>query len=230
MTTLTQPRTDHPEILDDRALDPRIVQRSMRDVALSNRLFGGTRAVLRELSDHLECLPPRLMLIDVGTGLGDIPAAAGRMLARKHRDIFTIGVDASETLARASRTRLDAAIVADAAALPFREGAVHVATSSQLLHHFSTPDAAAVARELTRIASRLVIVSDIRRSRIAAAGLWLASFVLRFHPVSRHDGVASVRRGFTTTELAALAERALGRAVMVRRSVGFRVTATWSPR
>jgi 2-polyprenyl-3-methyl-5-hydroxy-6-metoxy-1,4-benzoquinol methylase len=230
MRTLTQPRTDHPEILDDRALDPRVVQRSMRDVELSNRLFGGARAVLRELGDHVERLPPHLTLVDVGTGLGDIPAAAARMAVRKGHDVFTIGVDASETLAHASRARLDAVVVADAAALPFRDGAIHVATSSQLLHHFSAPDAVTVVRELTRVASRLVIVSDIRRSRIAAAGLWLASFVLRFHPISRHDGVASVRRGFTPFELAALAEHALGRAVAVRRSIGFRVTANWSPR
>ena len=202
----------------------------MRDVAVSNRLFGGTRAVLREFSDNAARLPSQATLIDVGTGLGDIPAAAAGVAARSGRRLFTIGVDASEALARASRARLDAAVVADAAALPFRDNAVHVASSSQLLHHFSARNAETVVRELERVASLLVIVSDIRRSRIAAAGLWLASFVLRFHPVSRHDGIASVRRGFTTSELAALADRALGRGVTVRRSVGFRVTATWSPR
>jgi len=80
---------------------------------------------------------------------------------------------------------------------------------------------------MARVARRCVIVSDIRRSWLAAAGIWLASFLLRFHPVSRHDGVTSVMRGFTVDELSLLVGEALGGAAQVRRHPGFRVTASW---
>jgi hypothetical protein len=75
-----------------------------------------------------------------------------------------------------------------------------------------------------------VIVSDIRRSWLAAAGIWLASWPLRFHPVSRHDGVVSVLRGFTRAELGAVVAAAVGVTPRVRRHRGFRVTAAWTPR
>lgn len=224
-----RPRADHPEILDDAALDPALVRRSMRDVALSNRLFGGTRAVVREVRGVLGDLPPRAILLDVGSGLGDIPAAAARDARRRGVALFTVGLDASWTLARESRARLDAAVVADAARLPFRESSVHVVTCSQVLHHFPAPTAEALVRELEHVSSRRAIVADIRRSRLAALGLWLASFLLGFHPVSRHDGIASVRRGFTAGELHDLVRSALGRAPQVRSRFGFRLTASWSP-
>lgn len=225
----TPPRADHPEILDDRTVDPAVVRRSMRDVALSNRLFGGTRAVLRELEAAIETVPRSASLLDVGTGVGDIPAAAASLANRSGTTVYTIGLDVSPALARESRAHVTAAVVADAGALPFRDHSVDVATCSQLLHHFSAPSAAGIVREMDRVARVRVIVSDIRRSRLAMVGLWLASFALRFHPVSRHDGVASIRRGFSAAELHSLLLRALGRDVLVRRHRGFRVTAAWTP-
>ena len=88
----------------------------------------------------------------------------------------------------------------------------------------------AVLRELHRVARERVIISDLRRSWIAAAGIWLLSFPLRFHPVSRHDGVVSVLRGFTTRELLDHVKISTGATAIVRRHLGWRVTASWSPR
>ena len=101
---------------------------------------------------------------------------------------------------------------------------------SQLLHHFPEVDAVALIREMNRVARARVVISDLRRSWIAAGGLWLASFVLGFHSVSRHDGVVSVMRGFLPQELAALVESAIGKPNAARRRLGFRVTTSWTPR
>ena len=100
----------------------------------------------------------------------------------------------------------------------------------QVLHHFFDGDATRVLAELDRVARTRVIVSDLQRNRIAAAGIWLASFPLGFHPVSRHDGVVSVMRGFEAGELRALVYRAVGREAEVRYRLGYRITASWTPR
>ena len=84
----------------------------------------------------------------------------------------------------------------------------------------------AVVAELARVARLGVVVADLRPSPLAAAGIWLASFPLAFHPVSRHDGVLSVLRGFTTSTLRR-ACAAAGVVADVRRHPGFRVTAAW---
>ena len=45
---------------------------------------------------------------------------------------------------------------------------------------------------------------------MAVAGLWLVSFPLGFHRVSRHDGVVSILRGFEASELSNLVQQAVG--------------------
>jgi hypothetical protein len=65
---------------------------------------------------------------------------------------------------------------------------------------------------------------------MAATGLWIGSFLLGFHPVSRHDGVVSVMRGFVPSELAEIVNRAIGWRPIVTRRIGFRLTTSWTPR
>src|SRR6476620_251031 len=77
MTTLiTPPRRRGFEYLDAPGVDPRLVRRSLADVALANALFGGTRAVLLELGEVLPELSATSTLLDVGSGVGDIAARA----------------------------------------------------------------------------------------------------------------------------------------------------------
>ena len=220
------------EYLDDPAVDERLVRRSLADVARSNLLFGGARAVVAEVRTalrHVEGHGPELTLLDVGTGAGDIPRHVVRAVRDRGVRFATIGLDASEALVIGARPGLDGAIRGDALALPISTGGVDIAICSQVLHHFPDEEAVRVIRELDRVARVRVIISDIRRSWMAAGGIWMASFPLGFHPVSRHDGVVSVMRGFTPGELSELVTAAIGRTPAVRRRIGFRVTASWTP-
>jgi SAM-dependent methyltransferase len=225
---LTPARRRGVEILDDAHVDPEVRRRALGDVARSNRLLGGLRSATRELAD---VLPPgsAATLLDVGTGFADIPAAA-RVAARARGTTLTaIGVDEAASLLSAAGDRLDLRVCADALALPFRDHSIDVAICSQVLHHFENDDAEQVLRELNRVARRAVIVSDLRRSWVAAIGFLMISFPLRFHRVTRHDGVISVLRGFVPRELDALVRAATGITPVVRRRLGFRLTARWTP-
>ena len=227
---LTPARSDQRELLDAPDVDPEVVTRSLRDVACSNTLFGGRSAAIEELRDVLGELPPRASLLDVGTGLGDIPQRAREVADESGIELHAFGLDSAEELARASRQAVEHAVCGNALELPFASRSIDIVMCSQLLHHFSRPDAVRLLREMDRVARIRVIVSDLRRSRIAAAGLWLASFPLRFHAVSRHDGVVSVMRGFTVAELTDTVSEAVTRPAKVRQRRLFRVTASWAPR
>ncbi|MFN2564326.1 MAG: methyltransferase domain-containing protein [Gemmatimonadaceae bacterium] len=220
------------EYLDDPECDPTLRARSLADVARANRWLGGARAVIAELPDALPAVSARngrVTLLDVGAGLGDIAARVRDAAARSGVPLATIGLDAAPSLAAASRAHVDFALCGDALALPFADHGVDVVLCSQVLHHFDHADAVRVVRELDRVAGSRVIVGDLRRSAVAATGLWLMSFPLRFHRVSRHDGVVSVLRGFTTGELARLVQEAVGVRPTVRRRLGWRITASWAP-
>jgi ubiquinone/menaquinone biosynthesis C-methylase UbiE len=232
---LLTPRRRHGhEYLDDPAVGAQVAQRSMGDVARSNALFGGAHAVLAELEDMLRpapgaSAPPPITLLDVGTGLGDIPARVRAYASRQGVSVCTVGLDTSEPLAVAAHNGHLPMLRADALRLPVADRAFDVVLCSQVLHHFRGDDGVLLVRELDRVARRRVIVSDIRRSWLAAAGIWLVSWPLRFHPVSRHDGVVSVLRGFTSDELSAVVRAAVGVTPRVRQHRGFRVAASWAP-
>ncbi len=226
---LTPPRKRGFEFLDSPDIDPRIVRRSLADVARANALFGGMNAALDELMDILSQVPRDATLLDVGTGLGDIPCRAREEARRSGIQLTTIGLDSALELAAASQCSIDFAVCADALRLPFADNSIDIVMCSQVLHHFAGRQASELLREMDRVARVRVIVSDIRRSWIAAAGLWLVSFPLRFHAVSRHDGVVSVLRGFTPTELADTVYEAIARRPVAHRRRVFRVTTSWTP-
>lgn len=217
------------ERLDEPGVDPALRLRSLGDVARSNALFGGRRAMLVEVERALHEVGPGATLLDVGTGLGDVPAAARRLAARRGVPLATFGLDLAEELARAARPRITAALCGDAFRLPFADRSIDIVTCSQVLHHFPDPEGRTLLVELDRIARHRVIVGDLRRSWLAAAGFWLASWPLGFHAVTRHDGVLSVLRGFTAADLRSLVEQAVGRTPHVRRHLGWRLTAAWTP-
>lgn len=223
------------ELLDDPTSDAALVARSLRDVAQANRWFGGTAAVLTAIDPLLRAAGaarpgnPALTLLDVGTGAGDIPEHARLLAQRRGVHLTTIGLERTTSLAAGAAARVGSVCVADGLRLPFRSHSVDIVTCSQVLHHFADAEATTLLQEMHRVARHLAVVADLRRSWIAAAGIWLSSFALRFHPVSRHDGVLSVLRGYRRDELAALVHRAVGVEPRAHNRLGFRVTATWSP-
>jgi SAM-dependent methyltransferase len=219
------------ETLDDPATDDDTVVTSLRDVARINRLFGGARAATGRLDAFLAGLPggTTLTLLDVGTGTGDLPRAAAMRAARRGVTLRLVGLERHRAAAReAARHGGVAAVVADGGRLPFRDRAVDLVLCAKLLHHLPGAAGERLLRELDRVARVGVVVADVRRSALAAAGLWLASFPLGFHAATRHDGVISVFRGFTAPELAAACARAGVRAE-VRAHPGWDLTAAWRP-
>jgi hypothetical protein len=229
---LTPSRRRGVEILDDPDCDAPLRERSLSDVTRANRWFGGTRAAVRaleELLPDLRRLGRPVTLLDVGAGLCDVTRRVTEVAGERGVTVRAVGCDFAESLLRSPRCGGLQRLVADARRLPVRDRSVDLVLCSQLLHHFSGSEATAVLAELNRVAAVGVIVSDLRRSWLAAGGLWAVSYPMRFHPVSRHDGVTSVLRGFVVNELAEMIRSATGREAVVRRHLGWRLTATWRP-
>jgi ubiquinone/menaquinone biosynthesis C-methylase UbiE len=223
------------ELLDDPRSDPVLVGRELRDIARLNALFGGTRAVVRELKSFFE--RRRAMgnrnretwtLLDVGTGSGDIALAARAAARRLDIDLKAIGLELNRTAARIASAAGVPTIVADGSALPLGPRSVDVVVASQVLHHLPRPVAVRWIATLDRIARRAVVLADLRRSRVAMAGVWAASVGLAMSGVTRHDAVVSLKRGYTKTEFDEMLRQA-GVRTVARYRRGARIVAAWSP-
>jgi SAM-dependent methyltransferase len=113
-----------------------MIARGLVDAVLAP---GARRAIAQLLADRLRGVDSGVV-VDVGCGPAPRHVAAG-----------VIGVDVDETAARRYR-RHAAAIVAEAAALPFPDGSAAAVISVGLLHHLPDGAAAAAIAEMTRIA------------------------------------------------------------------------------
>jgi 2-polyprenyl-3-methyl-5-hydroxy-6-metoxy-1,4-benzoquinol methylase len=70
------------------------------------------------------------------------------------------------------------------------------------IHHFPADQALAALTEMVRVSAGLVVVSELERSLPHYLGAQvLAHTVWANNPITRHDAPASVRAGFTRTEL-----------------------------
>lgn len=219
------------ELLDDPGADPIIVAESLRNIARANRWFGGAAAVRYGLSRALGDVPPgqRVALLDVGTGLGDLPRTAVQWGARRGIEIVPVGLELNRAAAALADRNGLPTIVACAGTPPIRDKSVDVVLVSQVAHHLSPDSIVHLFRTCDRMARRAVIIADLRRHSLAAPSFWFGARLLGFDAVTLTDGVTSIRRGFSRRELLDLLERAGVRGRVDQRK-GFRLVATWRVR
>jgi len=211
------------ELLDDPGADPHAVHDSLRHIERANRWFGGRSAALWGVCRALADAPrgTTLSLLDIGTGAGDLPRAAVDAAARRGVRLVPLGLERSRVAAAMTRAAGIPVLLGDAAALPIAPDSVDLILLSQVAHHFTPASAAALIGTCHRIARRAVIVSDLRRSRLATLAFSVGSRALRFDHVTHADGHTSIRRGYSRDELAAM----LPPGAEIRRRPGWRLVA-----
>src|SRR3989475_9571293 len=146
--------------------------------------------------------------LDVGTGLGDIPRAVAAVARRRGITLTPIGLDVIPTAARLSRENGVSVVLGDGGALPFAAKSVDIVIASQVLHHLPRAVARRWIAGFDRMARRAVVLADLRRSRLAAAGVWLASVPFGMSGAARAAPGGSGRRGDTKREVDALLREA----------------------
>ena len=192
-------RTVIPELLDEDLGTPAEIASNLRDLRTINERFGGTRTtvdLLRRVAAH--CGRPELSLLEVAAGSGDVPMAAQRELAKD-------GIALNVTLLDRKVSHIDgsgsvAAVCADALQLPFKDGVFDIVSCGLFAHHLEPGELQRFVLEAQRVCRRVVLINDLVRSALHF-GLVFAAQPLFHSRLTRHDGLASVRRAYTVTEM-----------------------------
>jgi len=223
-----------PERVDEPDADPVVLETSLAQVSAVNRWLGGDRGLRRALLPLVQSQSD-LRVLDVGSGDGTSLARLVGWAAGSNCSIGGFALDLHGVACRLAKRNLGSStgihvVQGDAFRLPFFPGQFDVGIATLTLHHFSDEGARQVLRELGRIASKRVVVSDLQRSRGAYIGArLLAATVWRRNPYTRHDGPASVQGGFTAGELVRLGQEAGLVNMEVRTDLPFRHTLTAHP-
>lgn len=221
------PRTDEPEQIDDPGQPFAELESSMHDVALSNRLFGGTQTVLGHVARLLKDVPPHtpIRVLDIATGSADIPNALLAWGRRRELDLAVIGVDNQEAMlhmAQASAPKVFL-VQADALALPFPPRSFDLALCALAFHHLGFDASVKLLAAMDALTTRGFVVSDLKRDKPTLWGVEAAMAAVKAHPFTRHDAPASVRRAFTVPEYRRMVALSGVQGVRVRTHWYFRV-------
>jgi SAM-dependent methyltransferase len=201
-----------PELLDGPLDDHAALAGNLRDLGRANRLLGGVR-----LSAHaLEALAPdepSVTMLDVGTGGADIPRELIARWQRRGRRLRVVGLDSRPEIVAAAAAMTPATPgvqdlelqVGDGRSLPFGDAAFDVVHASLVIHHLEPDEAAALLREMARVARTGIVVNDLARGRLALAGAWLLAHGSTTNRFTRYDAPLSVRRAYTLDEVRAIA-------------------------
>jgi ubiquinone/menaquinone biosynthesis C-methylase UbiE len=225
--SLTPARRDDPELMDAPGLPESEVAAAYRVLGRVNRQLGHRASMRRELD---RCLAedfggrePRLSLLDLGSGSGDIPRDLRDRLTRGAIAGVVVALDHDPTAVQlAQRDPLDV-VRGDALRLPFADRSIDLVTAIKFAHHFSGDALAALVAEMARVAARRVVVLDIRRHWLAYWGFVAWSRLLTRNRLVRFDGPLSVLRAFTATELLALTTSLPAFDWTVRSYLGFQL-------
>jgi ubiquinone/menaquinone biosynthesis C-methylase UbiE len=201
------------EQLDDPSLPSEEMARSLEDIALVNRRWGGSRALARHIGTRLrEARISRARILDVGAGSGDVTQRLSRQLERAGLTVTATATDLQWRHLAVGRRMLGEplrAAAADAFLLPFADGSFDWTISTLFFHHFAPGDNVRMLRELARVSRQGFAVLDLRRHLFPLLFVRLAGSLLFRSRVSLEDGAASVRQAYTPEEARRIAADAV---------------------
>lgn len=173
-----------------------------------NRRFGAHRLVL----DHLEPVLARrepLRVLDLGTGGADIPRAVVQIARQLGCPLVITAVDRQQPtleIAEKFSTGFPEIRFVRADFLDFSQGTIYdVVLCNLVLHHLDESDAIRLLRRCRELTRGVALVTDLRRSRLAQAGIFAVTGLVYREPMTRHDARLSAERAFSFPELRKLA-------------------------
>ncbi|MBW8763059.1 MAG: methyltransferase domain-containing protein [Microbacterium sp.] len=222
------------ELMDDPHADQRMLEHTYRRFALINSVVSRPGLLYRR-DIRPRARRGRVRILDVGSGGGDLCRMLAARLRRDGLPAHITALDADDRATRwASAHDAGAAVrylCAHTADLVRVGETFDIVLSNHVLHHLGPDELQQLLSETRVLAGDggLVVHGDIARSRFAyvlfaALTLPLAKNLLAGSFI-RDDGLTSIRRSYTASELAAVAPSGW----QVRTGIPSRIELRWGP-
>lgn len=224
-----------PEVMDQPGLDTGLHHQALAALRRINSLSRTAGSLWPAIAAVAAQSPQQpLTLLDVACGGGDVAQRLAQRAVARRLPLQVSGCDFSPAaIEYASRTNQSADVAAvpryfvhDVLAAPLPEA--DIVTCTLFLHHLDEEQSVILLQRLAAAARRLVLVSDLRRTRL---GYWMAHVVGRVltrSPVVRIDGPLSVAAAWSLPEVDRLARQAGWSGYQLRRVWPERFLLSWN--
>jgi 2-polyprenyl-3-methyl-5-hydroxy-6-metoxy-1,4-benzoquinol methylase len=225
LVDLSQRAVNLSEAMDSADCDATLLTRTYAQFPTINHVLSGW-GLLYQKHIRPELTLGARSILDIGCGGGDVLRQLALWARRDGFDeVRCLGIDPDVRAIAFARAQANPAnirfVATHSTALTERSDIV---LSNHVLHHLSNTEVTALCSESERLARRLVLHNDIARSPLAYRLFPLAGLILRRSYIVP-DGLISIRRSFTATELRSL----LPKNWEVASTGAFRLQAIWRP-
>ena len=205
-----------PELLDLPSTPLEVKQRLLADVERIGKLLLLHRLWTRRIGELIvEARRTRrgkpVRVLDVGAGGGALLFRIEDWARRRRIPVELSGLDTDPAALAAARRRAgeEGRRVdfdrGDARRLDgLTDGSVDVAISTLMLHHLTPGETACALAELDRVSAVNFFAFDLRRTWVSVSAAWAFLRLGGFDAPTRHDGLISVRRGYSVAEIETL--------------------------
>jgi len=181
-------------------LPPEQARPNLADLIRINSRFGGHSVLKKLLLKAIDGHFP-FTFLDIGSASGD----TARLIGELYPGSTVTSLDCNAVnIESAPYPKL----LADAFHLPFSEESFDYVFCSLFLHHFTDEQVVGLLQSFYRVARKALLISDLERHLVPYLFLPATRPFFRWHFVSVHDGMISVRAAFRREELVNLFKRA----------------------
>lgn len=224
--------------MDDPSLDGNTHRHALASLRRINWLSRSDRTVWQTILKQARSNSPErpLTILDIAAGGGDL---AIRLASLAKRDGVSVVIDGCDISPTALGFATDHAVAAqrnnvrffqcDALHQPFPRPEYDVVMCSLFLHHLNESDSILLLQRMKAAATQLVLVDDLRRTRLGYWLAWLGCRILTRCHVVHADGPMSVEGAFTSSEALNIAAKAGLAHAVLQNHWPQRFTMSWRP-
>lgn len=209
-------RATDPEIMDDFTCSGEVVEQTLRELDVINRLLGGNGVTLSGLKKMAAIHTSRetpLTIVDLGCGSGDLLRRFAGYARQKKINVRLIGIDANPAIVEYARKHCTgfpeiSFIAMDVRSAEFSSQTYDIICGTLFFHHFDDDALVHLLPQLVRQARLGVLINDIHRHWLAYYSIrWLTRWFSSSSMV-RFDAPLSVSRAFTRADWEVILRRA----------------------
>ncbi|MCC5944034.1 MAG: methyltransferase domain-containing protein [Bernardetiaceae bacterium] len=201
-------RSSRTELMDDLNLAGDALAQNLRELRLVNRYLGGNEVLYDALKKVFKRFPgkKKWRILDVGSGGGDLIAAASLWAEAQGIAIEWIGVDANPFMVEYATlhtkgTKNAKFITCNIFDHEFENFTYDLAICSLFCHHFKDEELVRLFKILIKQSDIGFVINDLHRHPLAYYSIWVLTRLFRGSYLVKHDAPVSVLRAFRRQEL-----------------------------